>query len=145
MPGTVGLAVATLWYLLLALAGPGVALARRVMGERPQWWSVTRNFSISVCMIIAFLATGLLIAALADQLRGIDNSHLVDLGFRDVATAFVSVFGVVGVILAALISIVFLGALFLRLKNDSWTSMGRRRLVTPGDQVAALGPIQASR
>ena len=122
MPGVAGLAVATVWYLILALVAP-VVMLRRPRSERA-WRAVWRNFLIAAGMIGAFIATGV---ALWWAIRVIDPEHtstlvtvsrIAAVGRNGPGAMLLRVVGVVGgLLLTILVSVQIAAAMHRRRKH----------------------------
>jgi hypothetical protein len=67
MPGSVGLAIAGVWYLLLGLAGPLVAARRAARGEDPRWRLAWRSFVIAAAMLAALAGTLAVVTVVASS------------------------------------------------------------------------------
>jgi uncharacterized BrkB/YihY/UPF0761 family membrane protein len=70
MPGSAGLAIAGLWYVLLGLAAPAVALRRSLQGRPPRWALALRSFAVSLGMVVAFVVVATAIRVLAGSGTG---------------------------------------------------------------------------
>jgi hypothetical protein len=133
MPGVAGLAVAGMWYLILALVAP-VVTVRRPRREQA-WRAVWRNFSIAAGMIGAFIATG---AALSWAIKVIDPEHTSTLvtvsriaafGQNGPGAMLLRVVGVVGgLLLTILVSVQIAATVHRRRKHVRTTETvpGRR-------------------
>lgn len=110
MPGVTGLAVAGLWYLLLALAAPAVAIVRLKRGEEPRWALAFRSFGLAVAMIAAFVVTGIAVGKALSAWRPefIERARTVTLGGSDQSLLSLSlqIFGGIALILIVILSLV---------------------------------------
>ena len=122
MPGMTGLAIAGLWYLLLALASPAVALTRRIRGGEPRWRAAGRATWLGVAMLAAFVATGLA----AGKALSATFPDFVERGSRITSPSLsLRVFGVVLLILVAVLGFAMTSAVRYRYRRARNGSSGR--------------------
>lgn len=105
MPGVAGLAIAGLWYVLLGLCSPLVALRRSRRGEYPRWHVAWRSFAVSAGMVAAFVATVWGLVAAVGRTQSPLGGQVVAASGANASTweAFLRVGGFVGAILLAVL------------------------------------------